>query len=127
MISLNPVSWFSESSNNHFHACLTNVEGLNISKNLFFENYFGYHPVKANGVEIGYFNIANIDQNVSTELELIIPKKFNIPQDSILQLVNDWNLGNLYRANYLNISLGDSTELLNDKAHFAGNGCPIHK
>jgi hypothetical protein len=118
-------SSFFESHDNHYQACFSDVDGLRISsRNIFLDNIFDHHPVKANGVEIGYYNVIEVNENILPKLEIVIPKKFKIPEDSVLQ-VNRYEIPNSYNANHINVILGQSTALLQDKAAFLGSECQI--
>lgn len=123
-MSLNPLNWFQE-DDNAYQACFSDVSGLNVSANsIYSNNLLGYHPVKSHGVEIGYFNIKEVDKDFVTKLEIIIPKRFNVSVDSTLEIVkNPLNLFKGYNDGYINLVSGTSSESLRDDAYFTSNSC----
>ena len=126
MISLNPFDWFAN-NDNHYQACFKEVNGLGIvSDSIYSGNLFGYNPVHANGIEIGHYNLKSIDKDLSVNMEIVIDNKYNIPVDSTLEIVKNYN--NCFKRNdsgYINVILGSSDEFMKDKNCFLGNECEV--
>lgn len=124
MISLNPFDyWYS---NNKIKVCLGDAEDLSINANhLASGNIFSHQPVKANGVEIGYYKVNEVSPNLQTYLTLYVPQKFQIPEDSKVEVVKN-NHCNYYNSNnaHLEIVLGNSSVYLGDNSSILGT-CPI--
>jgi hypothetical protein len=127
MASFNLFGWgWFEPTENYFRACIKDVKGLNINaKHISSNNIWGTQDVESHGATIGEFYVKKIHPDLTTEFEIAVPKKFNIPVDS--------SLGITYKDNYYSKSYNGNIEILTGKSidmmktgdFFPGFGCPI--
>jgi len=126
MINLNPFTWL-ESNDNKFKACFGNVDGINVDGNhVHSGNFFGYHPVKKDGVEIGFFNVNKVDKDCNTSFDIVVSKNFDIHDGAKLEIVGSENNGgyyNRYNVGYFNIIDGNSSVVMRDGDLFKFNQC----
>lgn len=125
MTSLNPFNWFESENQNTYKACFDDASGLNIAANsIHSSNFFGYHPVKFKGIEVGYYNIEEVNSNCQVKLDIVLPAKYNIPADSNLEIIESKpGYFNRYSSSYINIVPGNTEDNMKNGDNFLFNQC----